>query len=207
MVGLCAVAATVMLIHRPRSVVRAKFDQYMRSRSLHRVLRAEWPVISTSGSLLPGRDSAPLIIEFADYQCPFCRATEHVLDSLRKSGTVRVVYYQFPLTFHPLANSAALAAVCADEQGRFGEIHRALMTTDAWERDTNWIAVAQRGGVRDLQTFGNCMNSSRAKLRIEADRSLAMRLGVGGTPTFFSQHDWLEGAVDAQRLMTLISAR
>lgn len=77
-----------------------------------------------------------------------------------------------------------MAAVCADAQGRFAEMHRQLMTTTEWLSDTNWIQQARVAGVRSTDEFQACLQSEAARERLRVQRALADAIGVDGTPYF-----------------------
>jgi protein-disulfide isomerase len=66
-------------------------------------------------------------------------------------------------------------------------MHHLLMTTDEWQKDTNWVGLAERVGVPDTGTFRRCINGAETRARIEADGELAKRLKIEGTPAFFAQ--------------------
>ena len=133
-------------------------------------------------------NAAITLIEFSDYECPYCRSWHaEVFDRLMETypDQVRVVYRDFPLTsIHPNAVPAAEAANCAYEQGGFWEFHRKLfdgvygLSTEAYTQYASEIGLDQAG-------FEECLNSRRYKAEVEADFEYAANLGVRSTPTFF----------------------
>ncbi|MBI4177674.1 MAG: DsbA family protein [Candidatus Aenigmarchaeota archaeon] len=145
-----------------------------------------------------GDVNAPVtVIEFSDFQCPFCRASyRDVLPQFKNdyvaSGKVKFVYRDFPLAqIHPAALPAAEAGECADEQGKFWDMHNkifgeqdkkgqstvAFNTTDL----KNWAAEI---GL-DAQKFSSCLDSGKYKSEVAKDLSDGENAGVQGTPTFF----------------------
>ncbi len=139
-----------------------------------------------------GNENAPVtIIEFSDFQCPFCgkffRQTYHQLEEKYiKTGKVKLVYKDFPLSFHKYAEKAAEAANCAYEQGKFWEYHDLLFANqDEWGNvgESKFIEYAQQLGL-DMNKFRSCLNESKYKNEIIQDYNLGVRLGVKGTPTF-----------------------
>ncbi|HVO18502.1 MAG TPA: thioredoxin domain-containing protein [Anaeromyxobacter sp.] len=160
-----------------------------------------------SGALLPvpvegspqrGPDDAWVtMVEFADFQCPYCRAEEPVLvDLLSTYGAdLRLVFKYFPLAaaIHPYAQAAAVAAECAGEQGKFWEMHDLLFVTAL--DDATLLADAGQVGGLDLGTWQACTASSEAARVVAADRELGEGLGVPGTPTFVLNGVEVVGAV------------
>lgn len=136
-----------------------------------------------------GPDDAPItIIEFSDYQCPYCqRWHEQVFLRLRAEypDTVRFVYRDFPLTsIHPEAVPAAEAANCADEQDAFWDYHNALFSNQYELSSQAYTNYASDLGL-DVESFEACLTSGKYNDEVMADFSYAANLGVQSTPTFF----------------------
>lgn len=138
---------------------------------------------------LGGRTPTRIIVEFSDYQCPYCRASEPTLEqALGRDSSLAVLYVQFPLSeIHPAAFGAAIAASCADEQGRGFPMHRRLMATTDWQVSQDWEAVAKAVGGIDPDRFRLCVQSDRVRQRIEAGMALGRSFGLTGTPLFLSK--------------------
>lgn len=141
-----------------------------------------------------GSDSAPIeISEYADFQCPACGSFEVLqFDVVKKqlidSGVVRWRYRDFPLPMHPHARMAAHAAACANDQGKYWEVHRAIYdnqgTWSAMRSATGFFRdLAQKAGL-DLTAYDACMTGAKYAGRIEASVQEGTKLGVGSTPTF-----------------------
>ncbi len=128
------------------------------------------------------------IIEFSDYQCPFCRQWhEEVLPQLQaKYGdNLRLVYRDFPLySIHPEAEPAALAANCAGEQNKYYEYGNLLFNNQDSLGSATYEKLAQDLNL-DVTGFKQCVADNRYKNEIEADFNYASQLGVRSTPTFF----------------------
>jgi protein-disulfide isomerase len=144
-----------------------------------------------------GDPRAPVtIVEFSDYQCPFCMKTESVLTSLldKYNGRVKLAYMDFPLReIHPNAESAAEASRCAGEQGKFWEFHDSLFA-DATKLDQpDLIARVRTLGLKE-EPFRACLASGKFKASVDADREAGIKAGVGGTPGFFINGVFLNGA-------------
>jgi protein-disulfide isomerase len=138
-----------------------------------------------------GRVSAPItIVEFSDYQCPFCgqffRETLPLLVAeYVKIGRVRLVYHDFPLSsLHPSALKAAEAARCAGDQQRYWEYHDALFQNQSSLEETKLV---QRALMLELDTtaFNRCLKSGHYSNAIKQSIAEGEQAGVDGTPTFF----------------------
>jgi len=139
------------------------------------------------------------IVEFSDFQCPFCaKAYPTVKQTLETySGKVRLVYRDFPLSStHPLAQKAAEASECAEEQGKFWEYHDKLFESQAeWagKGAEQFKKYAQDLGL-DAEKFNACLDSDKYREEVLKDLGDGQKLGVTGTPTFFINGKMLVGA-------------
>jgi protein-disulfide isomerase len=145
---------------------------------------------------LRGNPKAPvMIVEFSDYQCPYCHSVEPtVKELLAKYGDkVSLSYRDFPLTaIHSQAMIAAVASRCALEQGKFWEYHDQLFTASKLEKD-DLIEYARNLKLDDKQ-FGSCLTSEKYKADIDKDLQEGRKAGVNGTPGFFINGVALSGA-------------
>ena len=136
-----------------------------------------------------GRADAPVtLVEFSDYQCPFCqRFFATTLPALKKdyidTGKLRFVYRDFPLEMHPHAREAAVAAHCAGEQGKYWEMHDALFQYQAALAPAQ-IAERARALGLDSSRFDQCLTSGRHTASIERGLADGAAAGVQGTPGF-----------------------
>jgi protein-disulfide isomerase len=145
---------------------------------------------SVAGAPSLGRADAPVtIVEFSDYQCPFCqRYFATTLPALKKeyvdAGKVRYVFRDHPLDqLHPLARKAAEAAHCAGEQGKFWEMHDALFGHPGTLAPSQLVEHARSIGL-DGPKFGECLASGRHAARVERGLADGAAAGVQGTPGF-----------------------
>jgi protein-disulfide isomerase len=145
------------------------------------------------------------IIEFSDFQCPFCGKVVPTLKDLLSSyeGRVRWVYRDFPLGFHPRATAAAVAAECAGQQGRFWAMHDLLMENQRTLEDADLSAMAARLGV-DMGRWTACLADPRVHEEIQHDIAEGTAAGVTGTPTFFVNGAILSGAQPRERFVEAI---
>ena len=153
-----------------------------------------------------GDDSAKVtIIEFADFQCPFCRQFwRETLPRLRKeyidTGRVRLVYRDFPQDSHPEAVPLAMAAHCAGDQGKYWEFHdRIFREQDRRGRDVVRVRVPdiKRWAVDlalDPTAFNECLDSGKYEAEVKKDLEDGLGVGIPGTPMFFINGRVLGGA-------------
>ncbi|HUX73541.1 MAG TPA: thioredoxin domain-containing protein [Steroidobacteraceae bacterium] len=154
-----------------------------------------------------GPAKAPItIIEFSDFQCPFCGRLEPELRKLLQAypTQLRLVYRNLPLvSLHPNAMHAAEAGVCADQQGKFWQMHD-LMFADQGALSVPALEVkAKRIGL-DMRRFDTCLDSGAALPVIKTDEQAAVELGLAGTPSTFINGRFLNGAVSYDELSTVV---
>lgn len=143
-----------------------------------------------------GPDSAPVtIVEFSDFECPFCGGLFPTLKEVEKNyaGKIRVVYRQFPLTnVHPHAEKAAEASLCAFEQQHFWEFHDSMFGN---QKELSLADLKQRAVDMklDTQKFNECIDSGRQVAAIQKDIQEGARAGVTGTPAMFINGRFLSG--------------
>ena len=145
------------------------------------------------------------IVEFSDFQCPFCGKFAQTLDELADAypEDVRVVFKQFPLPMHPDAELGAKAAIAAGEQGYFWAMHdRLFENRQAMKRD-DLIGHAKALGL-DTAKFEADLDSDATAHRLEREKREGRRLGVRGTPAFFVNGRQMAGAVDGAALKALV---
>jgi len=154
-----------------------------------------------------GPDDAPVtIIEFSDYQCPFCRRAAPVIQQVLEKypSQVRFVFRNYPLErIHPLARGAAEAAACAGEQGRFWEFHDKLFASGG-ELDADSLRQYASDLELDLDAFQACVDERRFQADIEADLAAGQEAGVAGTPAFFINGIPMKGARPLDAFVSLI---
>jgi len=145
--------------------------------------------VSIKGKHAMGAEDAPVtVVEFADYQCPFClRFTKTTFPLLKKkyidSGKVRWVALNLPLPFHKDARKAAQAAHCAGEQEKFWEMREILFRNPQKLNTENLPAHAETLSL-DMKAFNNCLQSNRHLAEIDQDAKDAKAVRLTGTPSF-----------------------
>ncbi len=167
-------------------------------------LATMWSTIVASGAPLDTAVELPTVVEFADYQCPFCRADDPVLDSLSDSHVIHAVFVDLPLTaIHDHALAGARAAICADQMGTFRAAHDVLMTDSNWQRTSDWMIVERAAGIHDSTQFNACMVSAAVSRRLSLEATLAKELQIVGTPTFVVSNRIEVGRLSARELVAL----
>jgi protein-disulfide isomerase len=148
-----------------------------------------------------GSESAPVqIIEFADYECPYCQQVNADLTRLREQfgNSVSVTYKDFPLPMHPLAARAAEAARCAGAQGKFWEFHDSLFETKRLQ--VSDLKEQARKLKLDTARFDQCLDSGEQAAAVKKDSKEGQRLGLQGTPSFFINGHFMSGAIGYMKL-------
>ncbi len=155
------------------------------------------------------RDARVTVIEFTDYECPFCkRHNETVLPKLisEYKNNIRYIAVNFPLTqIHPLAFEASIAAECAFDQGRFWEYRRQLFANEGALFFEKLILLADKIDL-DVNQFEKCMKSDDKYQLVKGDILIAEELGITGTPTFFINDKVLIGSRPFGSFKLLIDA-
>lgn len=179
------------------------------------VQEAAYEGLAVSGRTL-GPESAPItVVEYSDFQCPYCRrASEEILPRLKaeyvKSGVVRYEYH--PVAF--IGNEsqrAAEAAMCAEDQGEFFQYHDALWLNQRGENlgafsDANLKRIAGEVGL-DQGAFGACLDSGRHRSDVQQATEEATSRGVRAVPTFFINDSRVDGAVPWSEFRALIESK
>jgi protein-disulfide isomerase len=154
------------------------------------------------------RDAVITIVEFSDFQCPFCGKIQPVLSGLlsKYQGRVKLAFRDFPLRkIHPLAQQAAEASRCAAEQGKFWEYHDRLFQ-DSSKLSSAHLAEHARSIGLDVSTFDACVAAGKYSSSIEADLQDGTRIGITGTPAIFINGIFVGGAQPAAALEKAIDA-
>jgi protein-disulfide isomerase len=131
-------------------------------------------------------DAKVTVVEFSDFQCPFCQRAKPVLDEIAKRhpNDVRIVYRHMPLdALHPRARASAEASACADEGNKFWEYHDKLFANNRALGEPELRKYAAEVGL-DAKAFDECLTTRRHKDAVEADAAEARKIGITGTPAF-----------------------
>lgn len=150
-------------------------------------------------------DAPVTLIEFSDFQCPYCNRLLPTINKVKEeyADKVRIEFRQFPLErIHPAARVAAEASLCADEEGKFWELHDAMF---ADFRNLSRDRIVEMGGEIGLgDSFVACVDEGRHSDRVTADLQAGREAGVSGTPAMFINGRFISGAVPFDRVSAVI---
>lgn len=180
------------------------------------------PALNTQGlenddPFLGSKEAKVIIIEFSDFQCPFCRRFwRESLQQIRKEyietgKSVKFVYRDFPLSFHNLAQKYAEAGECAEEQGKFWEMHDKIFQEQD-KKGQGTISDYSLGDIKrwareigvNSSKFDQCLDSGKYKQEVENDVNEGLIAGVNGTPTIFINGRIIVGAQPYQVFKKII---
>jgi protein-disulfide isomerase len=178
---LCAVVTTGLVVRRevrdlPMS--RAPVEQKP-------TLIAHWRDDFKEGVRIGGAAAPVQLIEFADFECPYCASFHKDAKLLRARYPTQVAltFVHFPLAMHRFAEPAARVAECADDQGRFEAMYDLLFEQQDKLGLKPWRDFAREAGVPDTAAFETCVNSTAPIPRVSEGKALGNALNVQGTPT------------------------
>lgn len=155
-----------------------------------------------------GPKAKVVIVEFTDFECPFCKRGWRVMNRVIRyyGGRVRLVFRHMPITkLHPQAMQAAEAAVCAQRQGKFWAMQDQLFANNTKLSRADLIRYARRIGL-DVPKFTKALDSGACKAQVLRDVKLAKKRGVSGTPAFFIGGSKIEGAYPFRHFKKIIDA-
>ena len=153
-----------------------------------------------------GPANAPItIVEFSDFQCPFCSRVNPTLAQVREKygDKVRIVFRQFPLSFHQQAQKAAEASLCAGDQGKFWELHDAMFA-DQQALGVDQLKTKAAGLGVNAEQFNQCLDSGKHAATVQADLKDGSAAGVSGTPAMFINGRFLSGAQPLNEITKVI---
>ena len=204
LVAVVGIGALSWVASRPKNVSSTALDPNL-------------PAMKAQGYLV-GNPTAPVeITEFADFECPSCgqyaTLTEpDVRTRLINTGKVRVRYLDFPLEMRKNTWAASLAAACANDQGKFWEMHDQIFATqDKWngEATSNPRKIFEelaKGLNLDMAKYGSCMDAETHRAQIQANQQEGLRRGVNSTPSFLIGNKLYQGALPFDEINKLVEA-
>jgi predicted DsbA family dithiol-disulfide isomerase len=207
---------------QPYDAVRDKIVQHIRDTRFNRAkaaylvkLRAQSNILITlqppsanvnlANSVLKGNPNAQVVlVEFADYQCPYCQKVHPDIAKLQQEfgDKLAVAFKDFPLPMHPYAEKAAEAARCAGAQGKFWEFHDALFTDKKLE--VPQLKDQAKSLKLDSAAFDKCLDSGEQAAAVQRDYAEGKKLGITGTPSFFVNGHYFSGAVNYTMLRDMV---
>jgi len=152
-------------------------------------------------------DARITIVEFSDFECPYCAIAVKQVKTLMAAypKDIRLIYKQFPLSMHPHAEMAAEAALAANEQGKFWEMHDVLFTNFRKLSYENMLVWAQQIGL-DVNRFKAALDSGRLLPVVKKDTSDGDAAGVYGTPAFFINGKLYNGPMTMDEVKPILEA-
>jgi protein-disulfide isomerase len=165
-----------------------------------------WREFSRAGTRMGPINAPVTIVEFSDFQCPFCRVASGDLHDLRRwyAKDVAVVYRHLPI--HKFAQPAARAAECAARTGAFEAFHDLLFAEAESIGAKRWTRFAIEVGIHDTAQFKSCMDEPSVAALVHQDSAAAAALGAEGTPTFLINNLMISGDPGFERLNEYVKA-
>jgi NhaA family Na+:H+ antiporter len=153
------------------------------------------PLVREHNATLGRQDAAVVVVEYSDFQCPFCRQFAHETRreiAAKYGDQIRMVFKHYPLQqIHPQAMTAAIAAQCARREGKFWEVHERFFSHPDALDIASVIAVGESLELSD--SYVECVINEKTRGEVEQDIQDASEVGVRGTPTFMVNGDFLVG--------------
>lgn len=192
-----AMADIAEAMRRKRSTVRrTEFVKELRAAAGVRVnLQPPRAEVEATGPSRGAANAPVTIVEFSDFECPFCGRAVETLQQIEKTygDRVRIVFRDYPLVMHRTAKRAAEAAHCADEQGKFWPMHDRLFSKGGPISDSDIERFAQQAKL-DQNAFDACLASGKFKEAWKPSLDAGTRIGVTSTPSFFVNGRMIVGA-------------
>jgi protein-disulfide isomerase len=194
-----------MVNQQRRTSVQKVIDELRTQANLQIDLPAPRVEVAATGPSRGPADAKVTIVEFSDFQCPYCGAAFGTVETLMQqyAGKVKLVFRQFPLPIHPNAEKAAEASLCAADQGKFWEMHDLLFKNQKKLEVSDLKTYAASAGL-DGPKFAQCLDSGDKKKQVDADLEAGQAAGVNGTPAFFINGVFLNGALPPEEFKKVI---
>lgn len=196
---------------------RAALDQWLAKKNggkdvevyIEKPRRPSFDVKVGNSPTVGGENAKVTIVEFSDFQCPYCSRAAETVNQLKKhyGNKIKIAFRQFPLPFHKDAKGASNAALCADKQkkGNFWKLHDAFFQNQAKLKDSDILETAKKLGINTEQ-LKTCMDNKEFYAQIDEDMEHGKDIGVKSTPTFFVNGMLLQGAQPFEVFQEIIDA-
>jgi protein-disulfide isomerase len=169
--------------------------------------RPTFPVEAGNAPFAGDKDAKVVIVEYSDFQCPFCAKGADLLKKIKaKYGKkVKVAFKNFPLPFHNHAQGAAIAGLCANEQGsdKFWKMHDDMFAKQDSLDPEGLKKIAKAAGLK-MDTFETCLKDEKILKQVNADMEDGRKVGVKSTPTFYVNGQLISGAQEVEVFAELI---
>jgi protein-disulfide isomerase len=204
--NVTVIIAALFFLISPNGPIGAYVTDWTTQRDERALMASKWMQLQGTETRI-GPEGAPVsMVEFIDYQCPYCRTSDVAVRALVNDGSIGVVAYRhLPLTaIHDRAMEAALAVSCATLSGEFERLHNYLLGTDSWYEVSDWREIVRAAGSPRPDEVVECMSEGHAAQRVNEDIALAGALGVEGTPAFVTPQAITRGAQTSAELLELM---
>lgn len=203
---ICALTVTALLVRRELLL----YDNVSNPEpsQIRQLDAATWKRLSENDAILGSHEAKVKIVEFFDYECPFCREVQPTLDKIREKypTDVAIIYRHFPLPVHSTAYSSAVAVECANRQGKFEVYHKALFGLQGISVGLDWVGLAQTVGVTDMGGYRECVEQEIPFEEINADTRLAKSLGIDAIPTLIINGKLFQGVLSVSQLEMIVQS-
>lgn len=198
---LCALATTFTVISRSAFPVKSEGDSGMRRFN-------GWQKDLAFNRRIGKTDAPYRLVVWTDYQCPACKRFENEIEHLRAQlgDSIAIIYRHYPLTSHPLAFQAAVAAECARDVGEFEAMHKALFSTTLTGDSLPIASLAAKAAIKDVEALRRCLMDLEKSEAVRTDMARGDTLGIRGTPTLHIGDRIRTGGILAQELIPLLKS-
>ncbi len=197
LIGLCT--AVFWLPHSRKPAVQGNDP-------LKTISKSEWETLLKGGNQFGPKEAPVVLVEFSDFQCPYCRMFEQVLDKYRDAhpDRIRVIMYNYPLNQHPQSHIAAKAAECVAKTGNYERFHRLLFANQDRFASQPWDSLARLSGITDTAAFHGCLRDSAIARSIKHQIKLGDEVGLYQTPTIIINRDFYSGTLSYPKLVQAV---
>jgi len=181
------------------------FDKLKKDANVKVLLAQPRKQVAAVGPSKGPNDAQVTIVEFSDFECPYCSKAEDAVKQVMDAypGKVKLVFRHFPLNFHPNAQKAAEASACADDQGKFWALHESMFANQRALGVDQLKKYAEQAGL-DMAKFNQCLDTGAKAELVKKDMQDGAKVGVNGTPAFFINGIPLSGAVPFEQFKEII---
>lgn len=181
LLGWTFLACALFVGFRSGGPLRTLWVEWTTARQVGLLVRDQWDELSSTETSLGSQTGKVSAVEFIDYQCFYCRGlhdslTVFLRDHATEGIAVRLLHRD------SASQLAGAAAVCAAQEGSFGQMHAYLLTDTTWMVSLDLSQIAEAAGVQDLRAWDRCVRSEKTRETLIGDRNWAERLKIGGTP-------------------------
>ncbi len=166
------------------------------------ISKQKWDELLDGGHTIGSKDAPVTLIEFSDFQCPYCGMFEKVLEQYRKDhpGQIRLIMYNYPLRQHPQAVTAAEAAECVSHMGDYPRFHNLLFKNQQKFPSQPFDSLAKLAGVTDLSALHGCMKDTTTINAIRQQIVMGNSVDLFQTPTIIINRAYYSGALSYKEL-------